>query len=60
MFYMKSNSLSAIAVPDSYDIRMMEKLGAEFIARKAKEGSVKHQAILQRLVNGNYLAEGNY
>ena len=60
MFYMKSNSRSAVAVPDSHDVRMLEKFGVEFIARKAKEGSIKHQAVLQRLVNGNYLAEGNY
>ncbi len=60
MFYMKSNSRSAVAIPDANDVRALEVYGIEFLAKKANEGSTKHKAIIQRLVNGNYLSEGNY
>lgn len=60
MFYNKSNGSFAVAVANKEDIVKLAKQGLDELANKAKQGDVKAQACLQRLVNGNHIPEGNY
>lgn len=60
MFYNKSNGKYAVAVVNKSDLARLYKEGVEILAKKAIDGDIHAQACIQRLINSNYIPEGNY
>ncbi|WWQ13071.1 hypothetical protein MM5_048 [Morganella phage vB_Mm5] len=60
MFYNKSNGKYAVAVVSKSDLARLYKEGVAVLAKKATDGDINAQACLQRLINSNYVQEGNY
>ena len=60
MFFMKPNGRFAISLAGADDEKRLEVEGSAEIGRKANDGDVYAIACLQRLVNSNFIPEGDY
>ena len=60
MFYMRPTFKFAEPLAGSDDIKRLDSEGLVSIAKKANSGCINAKACIQRLVNSQILAEGNY